>query len=95
MFFLEATGAGPRVRMRRNEAIAEFVAAVTPGLQQLRASNEPGLPPLSLELSNAVVASVIELIVQHLARSGPETLPDIAPAITGFVRAIVAPNCGQ
>ena len=92
MFFLEATGAGDRVRARRNDAIAEFVNAVTPGLQQLRATTEPGLPPLSLGLCNAIVAAAIELVVQHLAHNEPETLPEIEPAITEIIRAVVTPN---
>lgn len=93
MFFLEATGAGPSVRARRNDAIAEFVTAVAPGLQRLRATAEPSLPPMTLELCNAIVAATIELIVQHLARSEPETLTDIAPALAELIRAVVTPNC--
>ncbi|MGX9670842.1 TetR/AcrR family transcriptional regulator [Mycobacterium sp. HM-7] len=95
MFFLEATGAGPRVRARRNEAIAEFVSVVAPGLQRLRAATEPTLPPLSVELCNAIVAAAIELVVQHLGRSQPESLTDIAPAVAELIRAVVAPNCAR
>ncbi len=91
-FFLEATGAGAVVRARRNDAIAEFVTAVTPGLQHLRATTEPDLPPLSLGLCNALVAAAIELVVQHLASNAPETLTEIEPAITEIIRAVVTPN---
>ena len=69
MFFLEALGAGPRVRARRNEAIAEFVAALMPTLGRLRATIEPALPPLDDQLGYAIAAASIELIVQHLGRS--------------------------
>lgn len=92
MFFLEATGAGANVRARRNDAIAEFVTAVTPGLRQLRATTEPDLPPLSLSLCSGLVAAAIELVVQHLARNEPETLAEIEPAITEIIRAVVTPN---
>ncbi|MUL66719.1 hypothetical protein BOO86_19760 [Mycobacterium sp. CBMA 234] len=93
MFFLEAPGAGPRVRARRNEAIAEFVSVIAPALQRLRATAEPALPPLSVDLCNAIVAAAIELIVQHLGRSEPESLTDIAPAMADLIRAVVTPNC--
>jgi len=92
MFFLEALGAGPRVRARRNEAITEFVTAVAPRLRQLRERVEPTLPPLSTELCYAVTAAAMELVVGHLTRSTPETLSQLAPELTRVVTAIVTPN---
>lgn len=93
MFFLEALGAGPRVRERRNQAIAEFVTAATPRLQRLRAETDPTLPPLTYEVCNAVVASAIELIVQHLVRHGPSTVSAVAGTINQLVRALVGADC--
>ncbi|WP_162526441.1 MULTISPECIES: TetR/AcrR family transcriptional regulator [unclassified Mycobacteroides] len=92
MFFLEALGAGPRVRARRNEAIAEFVSGIAPLLQQLHASSETSLPPLSLGLCNAVVAGAIELIVQHLAHKGAETVVELSSTIIELICAVVTPN---
>lgn len=92
LFFLEATGAGAQVRVRRNEAIAAFVSAVTPSLQALRRDAEPDLPALSGELCNAVVAVAIELIVQYLSDERPETLPDLTASISRAISAIVTPN---
>lgn len=92
MFFLEALGAGPRVRARRNDAITEFVDAVLPPLARLRAATEPGLPPLESHHGYAIVAATIELIVQHLGRAEPETLTALAPTLTALVLAIVTPN---
>ena len=91
MFFLEALGAGYRVRVRRNEAIDEFVEAVMPTLSQLRAV-EPSLPPLESRHGYAIVAAAIELIVQHLTRAEPETVTDLSPVLTAVVVDMVAPN---
>lgn len=92
MFFLEALGAGSRVRARRNEAITEFVAALTPPLRALRAEVEPDLPMLSSRLCHAIAAAIIELIVEFLVHSGPEQILQLAPEITQLIAAIVIPN---
>ncbi|MEV0671496.1 helix-turn-helix domain-containing protein [Mycobacterium sp. NPDC050441] len=92
MFFLEALGAGPRVRARRNEAIAEFVAALSPRLKQLRAQAEPDLRELSDQQCRIVVAAGIELIAEYLADHDPTELPAITNDLTELVRSIVTPN---
>ncbi|MFG3522785.1 TetR/AcrR family transcriptional regulator [Nocardia nova] len=92
MFFLEALGAGPRVRARRNEAIDEFVAAITPALQKARAVIEPELPPLTIDHCRILVAAGIELITEYLADHEPETLATLTPRITRAARVIVIPT---
>lgn len=92
MFFIEALGAGPRVRARRNGSFTEVTAAVTPALQLMRATLEPALPPLEYELCRAVIAAAGELIVEHIVSDGPETLPALVPELTLLVIAVVAPN---
>ncbi|MFF2554351.1 TetR/AcrR family transcriptional regulator [Nocardia sp. NPDC058058] len=92
MFFLEALGAGPRVRLRRNEAIEEFVAAAVPGLREFRARYEPELPQLTIEQCRVLIAACIELITQYLADHEAATLAALAPRLVDAVRAIVIPN---
>ncbi|MDM2646957.1 helix-turn-helix domain containing protein [Mycobacteroides abscessus] len=92
MFYLEALGAGTRVRSRRNEAIDQFVDAAVPGLQALRADLEPGLPRLSRQLCHLIVAASIELITEFLADHDPAELPRLVPDLIETVRAIATPN---
>ncbi|MGW6625514.1 TetR/AcrR family transcriptional regulator [Nocardia sp. NPDC055002] len=92
MFFLEALGAGPRVRLRRNQAIDEFVTATAPTLQEFRARYEPDLPPLTIEQCHVAVAACIELITQYLADHEAATLALLAPRLVDAVRDIVVPN---
>ncbi len=92
MFFLEAVGVSSRVRARRNEAITEFVAAVTPTMQDLRARFEPGLPPLPTDVCHAMTAAAIELIIEYLADHEPTELVQLTPRFTQLIRAIVTPN---
>lgn len=92
MFFLEALGAGPRVRLRRNTAIEEFVTAASPALQDFRARYDPNLPPLTFEQCHLLVAACIELITQYLADHDASTLAQLAPRLIDAVRAIVIPT---
>ena len=92
MFYLEALGAGPRVRARRNEAIDEFVDAVAPGFRELRAHLDPELPALSRRLCHLIVAASIELITEFLADHDPSQLPDLTDDLTEIIRAIAIPN---
>ncbi|WP_231897053.1 TetR/AcrR family transcriptional regulator [Mycobacteroides stephanolepidis] len=92
MFYLEALGAGPRVRARRNDAIDEFAAAIAPGMQELRRSADPTLPPLGRRLSHLIVAACIELITEFLADHDPSELPMLTSDLTEVVRAIAIPN---
>ncbi|MUM17613.1 hypothetical protein BI330_14400 [Mycobacterium sp. CBMA 623] len=92
MFYLEALGAGPRVRVRRNEAIDEFVDAITPGYRQLRRRLDPQLPALSRRLCHLIVAASVELITEFLAAHSPSQLPYLTDDLTEIVRAIAIPN---
>jgi hypothetical protein len=92
VFFLEAVGAGQRVRIRRNEAIHEFVRAIAPAMGDLRSRTDPALPPLTNKMCHLVVASGIELITEYLADHEPPTLPELAPQIAELVRLIVIPG---
>jgi AcrR family transcriptional regulator len=90
--FLEALGAGPRIRERRNRSIDAFVAGFLPTLRGLRAAVEPGLAAVGERDARIVVAAGVELIVQHLIRAEPESLPDLAPDLVHVVCAVVTPN---
>ncbi|MFD4351367.1 TetR/AcrR family transcriptional regulator [Nocardia sp. NPDC058518] len=92
MFFLEALGAGPRVRLRRNQAIDEFVTTTAPALRDFRTRYEPDLPTLTIEQCHVAVAACIELITQYLADHEAATLALLAPRLVDAVRAIVIPN---
>jgi AcrR family transcriptional regulator len=95
VFFLEAVGAGQRVRIRRNEAIHEFVDAIAPAMCDLRSRTDPALSPLTDEMCHHVVAAGIELIIEYLADHEPTTLPELAPQIAKLVRVVVIPNYGS
>jgi len=95
VFFLEAVGAGQRVRVRRNEAIREFVDAISPAMRDLRGRTDPALPPLTDEMCHLVVAAGTELIIEYLADHEPTTLPRLAPQIAELVRLVVIPNHRQ
>jgi AcrR family transcriptional regulator len=92
VFFLEAVGAGQRVRIRRNEAIREFVDALVPAMRDLRSRTDPALPPLTDEMCHLVVAAATELIIEYLADREPTKLPELAPQIAELVRLVVIPN---
>jgi AcrR family transcriptional regulator len=92
VFFLEAVGAGQRVRSRRNEAIDEFVDAITPAMCDLRSRTDRGLPQLTDQMCHFVVAAGVELIIEYLADHEPATLEELAPQIAELVRVVVIPN---
>ena len=92
VFFLEAVGAGRRVRIRRNEAIREFVDAIAPAMRGLRSRTDSALPPLTDEMCHLVVAAGTELIIEYLADHEPTALPALAPRIAELVRLVVIPN---
>ncbi len=92
VFFLEAVGAGRQVRIRRNEAIREFVDAIAPAMCDLRSRTDPALLPLTDEMCHLVVAAGTELIIEYLADHEPTALAQLAPRIAELVRALVIPN---
>jgi AcrR family transcriptional regulator len=92
VFFLEAVGVGWRVRIRRNDAIREFVDAIAPAMRDLRSRTDPALPPLTDEMCHLVVAAGTELITEYLADHEPTTLPELAPQIAELVKVVVIPN---
>jgi hypothetical protein len=92
VFFLEAVGAGQRVRIRRDEAIRESVDAIAPAMRDLRSRTHPELPQLTDEMCHLVVAAGTELIIEYLADHEPTTLPQLAPQIAELVRLVVIPN---
>ena len=92
VFFLEAVGAGRRVRIRRNEASREFLDAIASAMCDLRSRTDPALPPLTDKMCHLVVAAGTELIIEYLADHEPTTLPRLAPRIAELVRVVVIPN---
>lgn len=89
MFFLEALGAGARVRRRRDEAIEQVVAVLTPALSFARSLEDPPLAPIGEDLARAVIGAGIEAIVRHLVHHEPETLDQLAEPLTGLIDTIV------
>lgn len=92
MFFLEALGAGPRVRRRRSRAIEQFADLILPALELLRSREAPDLEPVDRRLSLAVVGAGMEAIVRHLAEHDAEALRDLAPELTATVTRILLPS---
>ncbi|RJQ75429.1 TetR/AcrR family transcriptional regulator [Pseudonocardiaceae bacterium YIM PH 21723] len=83
MFFLEALGAGPRVRLRRDEVIDEITRLTLLPMNALREAETPSRPELDHEDVLMFIGGGHELIVHHLARHEPATLPELLPR---FVR---------
>ena len=90
MLVIEAVGAGPRVRRRRARAFGEFAAALAIPLRLAR-SRDPGLPEVGEALLLALLGGINELVLQHLAERGAETLPELAPAVETLIVRICFP----
>ena len=91
MFFIEALGAGPRVRERRDQAIEQVADVLAPTLSLLRRSEDAGLPPVSHELARALCAAGIEAVIRHLVHHEPETLEQVAPEVSRILGEVVLP----
>jgi AcrR family transcriptional regulator len=91
MVFLEGLGAGPRVRLRRDEAIEQFAAVVAPHLARLRTAFAPELEPVDHALARALIDVCFEAIVRHLIHHEPETLGQMTPELAALARRIVIP----
>lgn len=87
MFFLEALGAGPEIRARRNEAIGEFVAALVPLATLLGAGSGTG-GGAAVDL-HVAVAACIELITEHVSVSPPESLEQLAPTLVHAISSVL------
>lgn len=86
-FLVDISGAGPRaVELRRR--VYERFADQYMILSRLGARQElfGEVPRIYL---HGLVGSIAELIQQHLLAHDPETLPDLAPVIVTFVRAVL------
>jgi hypothetical protein len=89
MFFLEALGAGRRVRKRRDQAIEQAAAPLALALTLARRSRDARLPPVSQELARALTGAGIEAIIRHLVHHEPETLEQIAPELSRILDQVV------
>jgi len=92
MFFLEALGAGPRVRERRDQAIEQAAEPLALALTLVRRSQDARLPPVSHELARALTGAGIEAIIRHLVNHEPETLDQLAPELNRIIDQIVLPQ---
>lgn len=80
MLVIEALGAGPRVLERRRQAFERIAAMIAVPLEQAR-REQPGLPAVDRPMLIGLLGAVNELCVQQIAGEGPESLPEIAPAV--------------
>lgn len=88
VFFLEALGAGPAIRARRNEAIGEFVAALVPLATALGAGPNADDGDATMGM-HVAVAACIELITEHVGVSPPETLDRIGPTLVHAITSVL------
>lgn len=95
MFFLEALGAGPRIRLRRDEAIDQFAQGLAPFLAAVRSADRPDLEPIDQALARAILSAGVEAIVAHLVRNPSERLSALAPDLAQIIRRLTAPNGGD
>lgn len=89
VFFLEALGAGPAIRARRNEAIDEFVSALVPLAAAVR--TDAGDAAAGRVAVHIAVAACIELITEHVAVSPPESLRQLAPTLSQAISIALRP----
>lgn len=81
-FFIEALGASPRVRKRRDAAIEQFIAAITPVLIAVLISKRADRRAIDPELVRGLVGAGIEAIIRHLVHERPETLEQLEPTLS-------------
>lgn len=88
MLVLEAPGAGPRIRERRNQALRTMAAAVTARVNEVRAGR-PGSAATSTDLVVGALGGVLEVCAQHLSPGDPADLPALLPTLSTLVEAVL------
>ena len=88
MLVIEAPGAGPRIRERRNEALRSMAAAVTARVNEVRLDH-PGYTETSEDLVVGALGGVLEICAQHLSRGAAGDLPALLPVLCTLVESVL------
>ena len=88
MLVIEAPGAGPRIRERRNQALRTMASAVTARVNEVR-RDHPGYAATSEDLVVGALGGVLEVCAQHLSRGDATELPALLPTLTTLVESVL------
>jgi AcrR family transcriptional regulator len=89
VFLIEVAAAGPRAA-ERSEALRDRYARQMAELQQAARGEMPALPELPLEIFQAVVAAVDDLVVRRIRTAGAEDLAELEPILLHLQVALLA-----
>jgi len=89
VFLIEVAAAGPRAAERRERLRDRFAELLRERQDEARAEN-PALPRLPIEIFQAVVAAVDELVVRRIRTGGAEDLPELEPILLHLQLALLA-----
>jgi AcrR family transcriptional regulator len=89
VFLIEVAAAGPRAA-ERSEALRDRYARQMAELQQAARGEMPALPELPLEIFQAVVAAVDDLVVRRIRDAGAEDLVELEPILLHLQVALLA-----
>jgi AcrR family transcriptional regulator len=86
---LEVHAAGAQALMRRRAVLAAFAQRYREINAQARA-NDPSIPPLSQDISLALVGAILELVASRIEDERSADLPELTGPLTDFVARHVA-----
>jgi AcrR family transcriptional regulator len=89
VFLIEVAAAGPRAAERRERLRDRFADLLRQRQEEAREEN-PTLPRLPIEIFQAVVAAVDELVVRRIRAGGAEDLPALEPILLYMQLALLA-----
>jgi AcrR family transcriptional regulator len=89
VFLIEVAAAGPHA-LERREALRDRYAGQMAELQADAREEMPALPELPLEVFQAVVAAVDDLVVRRIREAGAEGLIDLEPILLHLQVALLA-----
>jgi AcrR family transcriptional regulator len=89
VFLIEVAAAGPRAAERRERLRDRFADLLRQRQEEARAEN-PTLPSLPIEIFQAAVAAVDELVVRRIRTGGAEALPELEPTLLYLQVALLA-----
>lgn len=88
MLVIEAPGAGPRIRERRNQALRAMAAAVTGRVNEVR-QDHPGYEAVTDDLMIGALGGVLEICAQHLSPGNAAELPTLLPTLCTLVESVL------
>jgi hypothetical protein len=88
MLVIEAPGAGPRIRERRNRALRNMAAAVAARMNEVRREH-PEHAPASEDLVIGALGGVLEVCAQHLSPGDAADLPALLPTLCTLVESVL------